>query len=105
MLVACDVYRPAAIDQLEFLANQENFPIHLNRDSKDVPAIAREGWEESKSNGADLVIFDTAGRLQIDDDLVHELEILKQEVEPHEILLVADSCTRSGSGQWQKNFS
>ena len=85
MLVACDVYRPAAIDQLEFLAKQENFPIHLDRESKDVPSIARAGWEESKRNGSDLIIFDTAGRLQIDDDLVGELEALKGEIDPHEI--------------------
>ena len=92
MLVACDVYRPAAIDQLEFLAKQESFPIHLERENKDVPAIARTGWEKSKENGSDLVIFDTAGRLQIDDDLVSELERLKKEINPHEILLVADSA-------------
>ena len=104
MLVACDVYRPAAIDQLEFLAKQQNFPIHLNRQSQDVPAIAREGWEESKSNGADLVIFDTAGRLQIDDELVHELELLKQKVEPHEILLVADSALGQEAVNVAKTF-
>ena len=69
MLVACDVYRPAAIDQLEFLAKQENFSCHLDRESKDVSAIAREGWEKSKSLNSDLVIFDTGGRLQIDDEL------------------------------------
>ena len=92
MLVACDVYRPAAIDQLEFLAKQENVLIHLDRESKDVPAIARAGWEKSKDNGSDLVIFDTAGRLQIDDDLVSELERLKKEINPQEILLVADSA-------------
>ena len=80
MLVACDVYRPAAIDQLEVLAKQENFACYLNRESKDVPQIARQGWEESKRNGSDLVIFDTAGRLQIDDDLVDELESLKKEI-------------------------
>ena len=92
MLVACDIYRPAAIDQLEFLAKQENFSVYVDRESKDVPAIARAGWEKSKDNGSDLVIFDTAGRLQIDDDLVNELEKLKSEINPHEILLVADSA-------------
>lgn len=92
MLVACDVYRPAAIDQLEFLAKQENFPCHLDREKKDVSAIAREGWEKSKSQGSDLVIFDTAGRLQIDDELVDELDRLKREINPHEILLVSDSA-------------
>ena len=67
MLVACDVYRPAAIDQLEILAKNENFPCYVDRNEKNVPKIARNGWEESKKNGSDLVIFDTAGRLQIDD--------------------------------------
>jgi signal recognition particle subunit SRP54 len=104
MLVACDVYRPAAIDQLEVLAQQENFPCHLNRETKDVPQIAREGWEESKKNGADLVIFDTAGRLQIDDDLVSELELLKREVNPHEILLVADAALGQEAVNVAKTF-
>ena len=92
MLVACDVYRPAAIDQLEILAKQEEFPCYLDRESKDVPAIARAGWEKSKENGSDVIIFDTAGRLQIDDELVHELELLKKKVDPHEVLLVADAA-------------
>ena len=70
MLVACDVYRPAAIDQLEILSKNENFPCYLNRESKNVPSIARAGWEASKKNGSDLIIFDTAGRLQIDEELV-----------------------------------
>ena len=104
MLVACDVYRPAAIDQLEFLANQENFPCHLDRQSKDVQAIARAGWEKSKSAGADLVIFDTAGRLQIDDELVDELERVKKEIDPHEILLVADSALGQEAVNVAKTF-
>ena len=104
MLVACDVYRPAAIDQLEFLANQENFPRYLNRESKDVPSIARAGWEESKSNGSDVIIFDTAGRLQIDDELVGELEALKKEIDPHEILLVADAALGQEAVNVAKTF-
>jgi len=104
MLVACDVYRPAAIDQLEFLANQENFPCYLDRQSKDVPGIARAGWEKSKSAGADLVIFDTAGRLQIDDELVDELERVKKEIDPHEILLVADSALGQEAVNVAKTF-
>lgn len=103
-LVACDVYRPAAIDQLEFLAKQENFACYLDRDSKDVPAIARAGWENSKTNGSDLVIFDTAGRLQIDDELVGELEKIKQKVDPHEILLVADSALGQEAVNVAKTF-
>ena len=104
MLVACDVYRPAAIDQLEFLAKQEQFPCHLDRENKNVPAIARAGWEESKKNGSDVVIFDTAGRLQIDDDLVGELELLKKEVDPHEILLVADAALGQEAVNVAKTF-
>lgn len=104
MLVACDVYRPAAIDQLAFLASQENFPCHLDRENKDVSAIARDGWEHSKSNGTDLIIFDTAGRLQIDDELVHELANLKKEIDPHEILLVADSALGQEAVNVAKTF-
>ena len=104
MLVACDVYRPAAIDQLEFLANQENFSCYLDRENKDVSAIARAGWEKSKSNGSDLVIFDTAGRLQIDDNLVDELDRLKKEIDPHEILLVADAALGQEAVNVAKTF-
>ena len=104
MLVACDVYRPAAIDQLEILAKQEQFPCHLDRESKNVPAIARAGWEKSKENGSDVIIFDTAGRLQIDDDLVRELELLKKEVDPHEVLLVADAALGQEAVNVAKTF-
>lgn len=104
MLVACDVYRPAAIDQLEILAKQENFPCHADRSSKDVPRIARDGWEKSKQLGADVVIFDTAGRLQIDDDLMGELERLKAEVDPHEILLVTDAALGQEAVNVAKTF-
>ena len=104
MLVACDVYRPAAIDQLEILAQQEEFPCYLDRESKDVPAIARAGWEKSKENGSDVIIFDTAGRLQIDDELVHELELLKKEVDPHEVLLVADAALGQEAVNVAKTF-
>ena len=103
-LVACDVYRPAAIDQLEFLAEQEQFPCYLDRENQNVPAIARSAWEESKKNGSDVVIFDTAGRLQIDDELVHELELLKKEVNPHEILLVADAALGQEAVNVAKTF-
>ena len=104
LLVACDVYRPAAIDQLETLAKQEEFPCHADRSTQDVPRIARDGWEKSKQLGADLVLFDTAGRLQIDDDLVGELERLKSEVEPHEILLVADAALGQEAVNVAKTF-
>ena len=104
MLIACDVYRPAAIDQLEILAKNEDFPCYLDRESKDVPSIARKGWEESKRNGSDLIIFDTAGRLQIDDELVNELENVKRQVNPHEILLVADAALGQEAVNVAKTF-
>lgn len=104
MLVACDVYRPAAIDQLEILAKQEGFPCYLDRENKDVPAIARAGWEKSKENGSDVILFDTAGRLQIDDELVLELELLKKEVDPHEVLLVADAALGQEAVNVAKTF-
>ena len=91
-LVACDVYRPAAIDQLETLAKNENCLFHGERDEKDVVKIARRGLEAAKSADANLIIFDTAGRLQIDTGLIEEIKALKEAVQPHEILLVADAA-------------
>jgi len=91
-LVACDVYRPAAIDQLETLGKREEIPVYTNRDSKNVPKIGRAGMEWAKQEGRDLIIFDTAGRLQIDEDLVQEIIRLKKEIQPDEVLLVADSA-------------
>ncbi|MGE9295082.1 MAG: signal recognition particle protein [Puniceicoccales bacterium] len=90
--VACDVYRPAAIDQLETLGQREEIPVYTDRESKDVPKIGRAGMEWAKGEGRDLIIFDTAGRLQIDEDLVQEIIRLKQEIQPDEVLLVADSA-------------
>jgi len=91
-LVGCDVYRPAAIDQLETLAVREGFPFYSERGSRDVPKIGRAGMEFAKERGADLVVFDTAGRLQIDEDLIEEIKRLKEQVQPHEVLLVADAA-------------
>lgn len=91
-LVACDVYRPAAIDQLETLGQREEIPVYTDRDSKDVPKIGKQGLAWAKEQERDLIIFDTAGRLQIDEDLVQEIIKLKQEIQPDEVLLVADSA-------------
>ena len=91
-LIGCDVYRPAAIDQLETLAQREGFPFYSDRQSKDVPKIGRAGMDYAKQEKADLVIFDTAGRLQIDEDLIEEIKKLKEKVQPHEVLLVADAA-------------
>ena len=92
-LVACDVYRPAAIDQLETLGAQLDVPVYSERDTKDVVRIAKAGIEQAKRARDRVVIVDTAGRLQIDDDMMQELERLKAAIHPDEILLVADGMT------------
>src|SRR6478672_2049735 len=92
-LVACDVYRPAAIDQLETLGKQLDVPVYAERDTKDVVRIAKAGIEQAKRARDRVVIIDTAGRLQIDDDMMKELERLKDAIHPDEILFVADGMT------------
>lgn len=92
-LVAADVYRPAAIDQLETVGAQVGVPVYANRATTDVVKIAREGIEESKRARDRVVIVDTAGRLQIDADMMAELKRLKEAVRPEEILFVADGMT------------
>ena len=92
ILVACDLYRPAAIDQLETLAGKEDFQFFAEPSSKDVSKVAVNGLAFAKKNKADAIIFDTAGRLQIDDDLVEEIKLLKKRILPDEVLLVADSA-------------
>ena len=92
-LVACDVYRPAAIDQLETLGQQLDVPVYSERGTQDVVRIAKAGIEEAKRARDRVVIVDTAGRLQIDDEMMRELERLKEAIHPDEILLVADGMT------------
>jgi len=91
-VVACDVYRPAAIDQLEILAKQEELGFFSDRDSKDVPEIGGAGLTAAHAAGADCIIFDTAGRLQIDADLIEEVKKLRERIQPDEVLLVADGA-------------
>lgn len=91
-VVACDVYRPAAIDQLEILAKQEELGFYSDRISKDVPAIGVKGLEAALQEGADVILFDTAGRLQIDQELIEEVKRLHAKIQPDEVLLVADGA-------------
>ncbi len=91
-LIACDVYRPAAIDQLETLARDNDLLFYGERDHRNVRKIGRNGWEWAKQQGANAIIFDTAGRLQIDEALIQEVVDLKKEVQPDESLLVADAA-------------
>ena len=93
LLVACDVYRPAAIDQLETLGKQVQVPVFSMRDEKDVLKIARQARSAAQSQRRDLLIFDTAGRLHIDEELVQELVRPRDLLTPQEILLVADAAT------------
>ena len=93
LLVACDVYRPAAIKQLQVVGAQLNIPVHSNENSKDVVHIAKQALNVAMSKMNDVIILDTAGRLHIDEELMQELKNVKSNVKPHEILLVVDSMT------------
>lgn len=93
LLVACDVYRPAAIKQLQVVGSQLNIPVFANENSKDVVRIAKQAISEAYSKLNDVIILDTAGRLHIDEELMQELKNVKANVKPHEILLVVDSMT------------
>ena len=93
LLVACDVYRPAAIKQLQVVGKQLDIPVYANETTKDVKVIAKQAYSQAISKLNDVVIIDTAGRLQIDEELMQELKDLKSNVKPHEILLVVDSMT------------
>lgn len=93
MLCACDVYRPAAIDQLEVVGKAVNTPVFTMRDEKDPVKIAKAAMDEAERKGLNVLIVDTAGRLQIDEGLMEELVNLKKAIKPHEILLVVDALT------------
>lgn len=93
LLVACDVYRPAAIKQLQVVGNQLNIPVFTIENSKDPVDIAKKSLEQARIKLYDTVIIDTAGRLHINEELMDELENIKKAIRPHEILLVVDAMT------------
>ena len=93
MLAACDVYRPAAIDQLEVVGKQVKTPVFTMRTCNEPEVIALAAMKEAKSQDCNVLIVDTAGRLQIDEDLMEELAKIKRLIKPHEILLVVDALT------------
>lgn len=104
LLVATDVYRPAAIDQLVTLGKQINVPVfELGKDANPVE-IARQGVEKARADGVDTVIIDTAGRLQIDQDMMAELAQIKETVQPHEVLLVVDAMTGQEAANLTRTF-
>jgi signal recognition particle subunit SRP54 len=92
-LVAADLQRPAAIDQLEQLGKQIQIPVYLDRGTKDAVAVARHGLEQARAQGRDVVILDTAGRLHVDEELMEELAAVRKTTKPHNILLVLDAMT------------
>ena len=105
LLVACDVYRPAAIKQLQVVGAQLNIPVFANETSKDVVHIARQAMSVAMSKLNDVVILDTAGRLHIDEELMNELKNLKANIKPHEILLVVDSMTGQDAVNVSEKFN
>ena len=105
LLVACDVYRPAAIDQLEVIGKQLNIPVFADRNTKDVVDISSRALKEANSKLNDVVIIDTAGRLHIDEELMEELKRLKSSVKPHEILLVVDAMTGQDAVNVAQSFN
>ena len=105
LLVACDIYRPAAIKQLQVVGAQLNIPVYANETSKDVVHIAKQAMNVAISKLNDVVILDTAGRLHIDEELMNELKNVKANVKPHEILLVVDSMTGQDAVNVAKEFN
>ena len=93
MLAACDIYRPAAIDQLEVVAKACNTPVYVDRECRDAVKIAKDAREEAERKGCNVLVIDTAGRLQIDEELMEELSRMKKELKPHEILLIVDALS------------
>ena len=92
-LIAADLQRPAAIDQLEQLGEQIQIPVYTRRDSSDPVAVARDGIEECLRQGCDVAIVDTAGRLHVDEEMMAQLAVVRDAVKPHDVLLVLDSMT------------
>ena len=105
LLVACDIYRPAAIKQLQVVGGQLNIPVFSNEQSKDVVHIAKQAMSVAISKLNDVVILDTAGRLHIDEELMTELKNVKANVKPHEILLVVDSMTGQDAVNVAQSFN
>ncbi|NLZ73006.1 MAG: signal recognition particle protein [Bacteroidales bacterium] len=105
LLVACDVYRPAAIEQLRVLSEQINVPMYSEPENKKPVEIAKNAIKEAKDKGYDLVIIDTAGRLAIDKEMMDEISSIKEAINPNEILFVVDSMTGQDAVNTAKEFN
>ena len=105
LLVACDVYRPAAIEQLKVVGEQIGVPVYSEPESKDVVSIANNAIREAKAKNYDVVIVDTAGRLAVDEEMMNEIETLKKAINPNETLFVVDSMTGQDAVNTAKEFN
>ena len=105
LMVACDVYRPAAIDQISVLANQVDVDVYKDLEKKDPIKIANDAIKYAKKNGHNVVIIDTAGRLAVDEKMMTEITNIKETVNPHEILFVVDSMTGQDAVNTAKAFN
>ena len=105
LLAACDVYRPAAIDQLEVVAEQVGVPVYEDRECKDPVKIAKDAIAEARAKGNDVVLLDTAGRLAVDEEMMQEIKNIKDAVQPEEILFVVDSMTGQDAVNTAKEFN
>ena len=105
LLVACGVYRPAAIEQLKVVGEQIGVPVYSEPESKDVVSIANNAIREAKAKSYDVVIVDTAGRLAVDEEMMNEIETLKNAINPNETLFVVDSMTGQDAVNTAKEFN
>ena len=105
LLVACDIYRPAAVEQLRVLAEQINVPMYAEPECKDPVSIAQHAIAEAKAKSYDLVIVDTAGRLAVDEEMMNEIAAIKEGINPDEILFVVDSMTGQDAVNTAKEFN
>ena len=105
LLVACDVYRPAAIEQLKVIGEQIQVPVYAEPENKDVVAIAQHAIQEAKAKGNDVVIVDTAGRLAVDEEMMNEIASLKEALHPSETLFVVDAMTGQDAVNTAKEFN
>jgi len=105
LLVACDVYRPAAIEQLKVVGEQIQVPVYAEPENKDVVTIAQHAIQEAKAKGNDVVIVDTAGRLAVDEEMMNEIASLKEALHPSETLFVVDAMTGQDAVNTAKEFN
>lgn len=105
LMVACDVYRPAAIDQLKVLGEQIGIPVYAEEDNKKPVDIAQNAIKHAKTSGYDVVIVDTAGRLAVDEEMMNEIESIKKAILPQEILFVVDSMTGQDAVNTAREFN